>query len=99
MISDFIERAACYGKPIMWFFPEGKHARPSRTETPGAYARGKTICRGCPVRTECLDFALQMERVSRDGRYGLWGGLDPDERHRLHRERTRQRKETDGTQA
>ena len=36
------------------------------------------ICRGCPVRDECLAWALET-RV----RYGIWGGLTERERRRL----------------
>lgn len=32
----------------------------------------KQICVGCPVRRECLSYALQARMV-----HGVWGGLDP----------------------
>jgi len=38
------------------------------------------ICRGCAVREECLDWALEM-RV----KYGIWGGLTERERRRALR--------------
>ena len=38
------------------------------------------ICRGCPVREECLDWALET-RV----RYGIWGGTTERERRRMLR--------------
>lgn len=40
------------------------------------------LCRRCPVRDACLEFAL-----ANDHRYGIWGGLTEDKRRRLHRER------------
>ena len=49
-----------------------------------AEARDKTrlghalaVCRVCPVRAQCLEFAL-----ARRQQYGVWGGLTEDERNR-----------------
>jgi WhiB family redox-sensing transcriptional regulator len=36
------------------------------------------ICLGCPVRDECLAWALETRM-----RYGIWGGLTERERRRL----------------
>ena len=46
--------------------------------------KAKQICMGCPVRTECLDYA-----VSRPEKYGTWGGLNEDERASERRRRMR----------
>ncbi|MCZ7524997.1 MAG: WhiB family transcriptional regulator [Acidimicrobiia bacterium] len=37
----------------------------------------KGICTGCPVRPECLEFALATNQES-----GIWGGLTEEERRR-----------------
>lgn len=42
-------------------------------------AEAKAICATCPVTQECLEFALKH-----DEKYGVWGGLDADERKALH---------------
>ena len=42
----------------------------------------KAVCAGCPVRAECLEFAL----ATRQGD-GVWGGLTETERRRLGRRR------------
>ena len=39
-------------------------------------ARAKAVCAGCPVRRQCLAFALRTRQVG-----GIWGGLTDDERH------------------
>lgn len=43
-------------------------------------AFAKDICATCPVRTECLTFALEHREE-----WGVWGGLDEDERKALLR--------------
>ena len=50
----------------------------------GQIARAKTICAGCGVRQECLEFALTREQ-----NYGIWGGTTPDDRQRDRRRRRR----------
>ena len=42
----------------------------------------KAICAGCPVRVECLDFALAGRE-----RFGIWGGLTEKERRAEARRR------------
>ena len=42
----------------------------------------KRICRNCPVRTECLAYALDYGME-----YGVWGGMTERERRSLLRER------------
>lgn len=51
----------------MWFPSKGESNRDA-----------KTICRACPVRDACLQWALEH-----DERFGVWGGLSERERRRL----------------
>ena len=43
-------------------------------------SRAKRICEGCAVKDKCLADGLKADKL---GAYGIWGGLDPDERGRL----------------
>src|SRR5229473_6821266 len=56
-ITDWTARAACKGTDPDELFVQG-----------AAQNRAKLICRGCPVRTECLADARQRDRVRCLGR-------------------------------
>ena len=47
-------------------------------EKGGSTKRAKSICRRCPVKDECLKYALDN-----DERFGIWGGLSERERRDL----------------
>lgn len=49
-------------------------------EKGGSVKDAKTICRDCPVRSECLQYALKNRES-----FGIWGGLTQGERRRLER--------------
>lgn len=59
--------------PELWFPPKSGTSQPA-----------KRICNGfkgspaCPVRDECLTFALRH-----DERFGVWGGMSERERNRV----------------
>lgn len=44
--------------------------------------RAKNVCNECPVRLECLDFALETNQDA-----GIWGGTSEDERRLMRRQR------------
>jgi WhiB family redox-sensing transcriptional regulator len=48
----------------------------------GSTREAKLVCRGCPVRGECLEYALANEE-----RFGIWGGLSERERRRVRQQR------------
>ena len=64
--------AACRGLDVDVFFP-------ATDEEAGA---AKAVCATCPVREECLEFALETRQDD-----GVWGGLTETERRRLRRRR------------
>jgi len=71
--------AACQSVDPELFFPSSPG-----TNTLSTDRAAKRICRGCPVRTHCLEFALSA-RLD----HGVWGGLSEDERRSLRRSRQR----------
>lgn len=83
--------AACAGQDPSVFFPVSRKGVPAAVEA--RYA--KSFCAGCPVREVCLAHALTTRED-----YGVWGGLDEDERAELRhqarlaaeRERRRQQR-------
>jgi WhiB family redox-sensing transcriptional regulator len=65
--------AACRGTGPRIFFPTGtpKLARVDEEQA-------KALCASCCVRLRCLAFAIEH-----DEGYGVWGGLNPEERRAL----------------
>lgn len=60
---------------------------PAKTCGPDAEIQvreAKTVCGGCPVRRQCLSWALDTHE-----QHGIWGGLTPTERHNLRRRQRR----------
>jgi WhiB family transcriptional regulator, redox-sensing transcriptional regulator len=79
-MTDWRHRAACLDEDPELFFPVSDVG-------PGAeqVARAKSVCASCPVRAECLDYA-----VDNGLEYGIFGGTTERERRNLarrHRER------------
>ncbi|MFG2001742.1 WhiB family transcriptional regulator [Spirillospora sp. NPDC048911] len=73
--------ADCHGEDLVLFFgPDGERA----PERELRERKAKQICAGCPVRTECADYA-----VSRPEKYGTWGELNEEERASERRRRQR----------
>lgn len=70
-IADWTTRAACRNTDPDALFVQG-----------AAQNRAKAVCRGCPVRTECLADALD-NRIE----FGVWGGMTERERRALLRRR------------
>ncbi len=54
---------------------------------PLGVARAKAVCAGCPVRAECLEFAL-----ANDERWGVWGGTSERQRRAMRAVRVRGRR-------
>ncbi|WP_371494104.1 WhiB family transcriptional regulator [Kitasatospora sp. NBC_00374] len=58
----------------LFFHPPGERGGPHDRRD----AAAKRVCARCPVRAQCLDYALAAREP-----YGVWGGLSEDERRVL----------------
>ena len=72
--------AACRGEDSGLFFAPNYFER--REEKEAREAKAKLFCARCPVRAECLEFALRIREA-----HGIWGGMNEMERRALLRER------------
>lgn len=68
---DWQMDAACNGTDVETFFPNKGEST----------SDAKRICRRCPVRAECLEYALDMAE-----KFGVWGNCSERERRRLQRQ-------------
>jgi WhiB family redox-sensing transcriptional regulator len=64
--------AECAESGPEFFFPDEDN------RTAGNYTAARVICGRCPVKVQCLEYAL-----ANDERSGMYGGLTPAERKRL----------------
>ena len=69
-------KAACRGPQAAVFFPPPHFER--KDEKLERESRAKAICRTCPVRRPCLDYAIRIREP-----HGIWGGLSESERKHL----------------
>lgn len=70
---DWMDAALCAQvDPDLWY-PEGagQHARTALR-----------VCAQCPVRTDCGEYAQDVEDSSDGRRYGAWAGMSARQRHR-----------------
>lgn len=76
-LRDLGARAACRTADPEIFHPHGGANR-------GALTKARAICADCPVRTDCLEYALAHPDTSR---HGIWGGLVREELRALRKAR------------
>lgn len=74
LIQDWMELGSCRGVTTNIFFPEPY-------EVPSQAAR--RLCRRCPVKQECLQYALDH------GEVGIWGNTTDADRAKMLRSRHR----------
>lgn len=79
-------RGSCRGAdPELFFLDRGA----------GDATAARAICEGCPVRRECLEYALGRWELTSEGsfvwrveKYGIWGGRTEKERRKIRRDRS-----------
>ena len=72
--AHWTEQAVCASVDSALFFPPKG----------GSVRIPKRICFRCPVRVECLEFALADPET---GRWGIWGGTTERQRREIQRQR------------
>lgn len=81
--SGWQHYAACRGEDSTYFFAPNYFEKRSQKNAREAVA--KAICHLCPVREECLEYALRIRET-----HGIWGGMNEMERRAELRQRGRQ---------
>ena len=71
-VREWVSSGACRGLDPALFYPE----RGASTK------EAREVCAGCPVRLECLEYALVNGE-----KFGIWGGQSERARRRLRRMR------------
>ena len=70
------DRAICRDTDPDLFFPVG-----TTGQALVQIARAKEVCDECPVKIDCLEYALETNQDS-----GIWGGLAEEERRAIRRQ-------------
>lgn len=73
---EWVRRAVCRSVDPELFFPAAEPGTPAYAEQ---VDRAKAVCAGCPVRAECLAFAMAHLP------YGVAGGMSAEERAAVRR--------------
>jgi WhiB family redox-sensing transcriptional regulator len=71
-LKDWYQHGLCKDKETALFYPE--------TGDNTLAKKAMTLCKACPVRAECLSYAL-----SNNESFGVWGGFTVRRRGRLRR--------------
>ena len=74
-LGEWHSQGLCAGDDPDVFFPS--HGDPG--------TRARQICAACAVRADCLGYAIDADE------FGIWGGLDQDERRKLKRRQRRKK--------
>jgi WhiB family transcriptional regulator, redox-sensing transcriptional regulator len=78
-VADWREAGACLTADPDLFFPVAVGEASGQQ-----VSRALGICADCPVKQQCLEFAMQTREPA-----GIWGGTTPEERIKVLRSRNR----------
>ena len=67
-----------YGEMTIAFWPNVAPKTVENFKKLAREGRAKEICRTCPVKAPCLDYAVKIKEP-----HGIWGGLNEAERKQL----------------
>ncbi len=73
-MNGWMHHASCKDEDPDFWFPDEQGTEERKAKT--AYALA--LCADCPVRADCLDYALRTNTTG-----GIFGGMTPAERRRL----------------
>lgn len=82
-VPDWTKNALCAEIGVEVFFAEKQGDQSGR--------QARQACAGCPVKTQCLEWALTFEPWQ--DMYGVFGGTGPRERRAIRLEREKQQTE------
>jgi WhiB family redox-sensing transcriptional regulator len=82
VMGDWVEQAACAGVDPDLFFPDRGASLAGDVDEHVDVADARRVCAGCPVRVECLEYALEAGE-----KFGVWGGTSEKERRAMRRQR------------
>ena len=77
-LPEWIADAPCSQADPELFFPEAHESRAN-------VALAKRVCASCPVRQECLEWALDSGE-----KFGIYGGLTSTQRRKVLRQRAKE---------
>lgn len=89
MSESWRDNASCKGAPSEIFYPYVDATGKTRNRFGDAHPLAVNLCSACPVREECLSYALSTHEWD-----GYWGGKTPEERRKLLRCMLKERRPT-----
>lgn len=78
MPGPWADKAACNAS--LW--PDAWHPNDTPAANQQATTYALSVCKLCPVRRDCLNFAIS---AGPSGAWGIWGGTTQDQRKKLWR--------------
>ena len=76
------EKPLCAEVGVEIFYTDDKDEK--KVDSMSTYAMANSICKKCPHRNECAEWAIKHEL------FGFWGGLSPKERTNIRRDKRMQ---------